>query len=173
MTDPRPRPKYGEYATPQAQAEAMGLPTPANAGVPAAAGAVPATPVVTRVRQPGQVNVIATVVLLAIGLLNIATSFSSYLDLPATIQSVYSRLDYGTYTSIALASSLGVVVAVLSVLIWISTAAVSALLLKRHRLAWWVPVAGAGLLFVVVAIVMTVAVLSDPAFSAYLAKVGA
>jgi Family of unknown function (DUF6264) len=54
--------------------------------------------------------------------------------------------------------------------IWLTTAAVSALLLRRHRLSWWVPVVGAALLFIAIAIVMTVAVISDPAFLAYVEK---
>jgi hypothetical protein len=35
VTDPRPRPQYGEYATPEEQAKAMGIPAPAD---PAADG---------------------------------------------------------------------------------------------------------------------------------------
>jgi hypothetical protein len=160
MTEPRPRPQYGEYATPQVQAEAMGLPS-----------AVP--PSVQRpiaVRRPGQANLIITLTLLALGLVNIAMSVRNYLDLPGSIQTVYDQMELGTYTSTSLASSLGVLALVLSVVIWLATAAVSALLLRRHRLSWWVPLVGAALLFVAIAIVMTVAVISDPAFVSYVQK---
>jgi hypothetical protein len=37
-------------------------------------------------------------------------------------------------------------------------------------LSWWVPLVGAALLFVAIAIVMTVAVISDPAFVSYVQK---
>ena len=33
MTEQRPRPQYGEYATPQAQAEAMGVPSEVAANI--------------------------------------------------------------------------------------------------------------------------------------------
>jgi hypothetical protein len=162
MTEQRPRPQYGEYATPQVQAEAMGLPT---AVPPSVSAERPVT-----VRRPGQANRIVTLTLLALGLVNVVLSVGNYLDLPGSIQTVYDQMGLGTYTSTALASSLGVVALVLSVVIWLTTAAVSALLLRRHRLSWWVPVVGAALLFIAIAIVMTVAVISDPAFLAYVEK---
>jgi len=44
MTDPRPRPQYGEYATPEEQAKAMGISAPATAPVdPAATTSTAAT----------------------------------------------------------------------------------------------------------------------------------
>jgi hypothetical protein len=163
MTEQRPRPQYGEYATPQVQAEAMGLPS-----------AVPPPSVLAErpvaVRRPGQANRIVTLMLLALGLVNVVLSAGNYLDLPGSIQTVYDQMGLGTYTSTALASSLGVVALVLSLVIWLTTAAVSALLLRRHRLSWWVPVVGAALLFIAIAIVMTVAVISDPAFLTYVQK---
>lgn len=162
MTEQRPRPQYGEYATPQVQAEAMGLPSAVPPSVPAQ------QPVA--VRRPGQANLIVTITLLALGLVNIATSVRSYLDLPGSIQGVYDQLGYGTYTSTALASSLGIVALALSVVMWLATAAVSALLLRRNRLSWWVPLVGGALQFLAIAIVMMVAVVSDPAFLAYLEK---
>jgi hypothetical protein len=186
MTERRPRPQYGEYATPQAQAEAMGLPSPAPAApsVPAAPAA-PAAPSVSSAPPPvqdavptdashrrQQTNLIVTVALLALGLVNIGMSVGSYANLGDTIQSVYDRLGYGTYTSGALAASLGVVAIVLSFVVWLTTAAVSALLIRKHRVSWWVPLAGAALLFVGIAVIMTVAVVSDPAFMTYLDTMG-
>jgi hypothetical protein len=140
----------------------MGLPSAVPPSVPAQ------QPVA--VRRPGQANLIVTITLLALGLVNIATSVRSYLDLPGSIQGVYDQLGYGTYTSTGLASSLGIVALALSVVMWLATAAVSALLLRRNRLSWWVPLVGGALQFLAIAIVMMVAVVSDPAFLAYLEK---
>jgi hypothetical protein len=173
MTDQRPRPQYGEYATPQAQAQAMGLSSPGHAPAPAAGPAAPtaagAAAPTARGRR-GQANLVVTVALLALGLVNVATSIGSYLDLPGAIQTVYDQLGYGTYTADALAHSLGILAVVLSVVIWLATAAVCALLIRKHRLSWWVPLVGAAVLFVAIAIVMTVAVASDPAFAAGLQR---
>jgi hypothetical protein len=119
-----------------------------------------------------QTNLIVTVTLLALGLVNIGMSVGSYGNLGATIQTVYDRLGYGTYTSGALAASLGVVAIVVSVVVWLATAAVSALLIRKHKVSWWVPLAGATLQFVAIAIIMTVAVVSDPAFMTYLDTMG-
>ena len=178
MTEQRPRPQYGEYATPQAQAEAMGLPSPAPAApsVPGPAQAEAAhPPAALQSAQPAgaahrreQTNLIVTVTLLALGLVNVGMSIGSYRDLGATIQTVYDRLGYGTYTSSGLAASLGVVAIVVSVVVWLATAAVSALLIRRRRVSWWVPLVGATLLFVAIAVIMTVAVVSDPALMTYL-----
>ena len=174
MTEQRPRPQYGEYATPQAQAEAMGLPSPAHATP--TVSLPPARPQVARpvdaVHRREQTNLVVTVTLLALGLVNIGMSINSYGHLGVTIQSVYDRLGYGTYTSSALAASLGVVAIVVSVVVWLVTAAGSVLLIRKHRLSWWVPLVGAALLFVAIAVIMTVAVVSDPSFLAYLDAMG-
>jgi hypothetical protein len=167
MTEKRPRPQYGEYATPQAQAEAMGLPSPAHA-VPTVPQPVQDALPADAGHRRAQTNLIVTVTLLALGLVNIGMSVGSYGNLGATIQTVYDRLGYGTYTSGALAASLGVVAIVVSVVVWLATAAVSALLIRKHKVSWWVPLAGATLQFVAIAIIMTVAVVSDPAFMTYL-----
>lgn len=174
MTEPRPRPQYGEYATPQAQAEAMGLPSPAHATptVPMASTRHQEVRAVEPAHRREQTNLIVTVTLLALGLVNIGMSFSSYSQLGVTIQSVYDRLGYGTYTPGALAASLGVVAIAVSVVVWLATAAVSVLLIRKHRVSWWVPLAGAVLLFVAIAVIMTVAIVSDPSFTAYLDKLG-
>ncbi|GAB3036931.1 hypothetical protein GCM10027052_14320 [Parafrigoribacterium mesophilum] len=183
MTEQRPRPRYGEYATPQAQAEAMGLPAaaPASPGIPQQL-TPPATghpaPALRNVRSDDvahrreQTNLIVTVTLLALGLVNIAMSIGSYANLGTTIQSVYDQLGYGTYTSGALASSLGLVAIAVSVVVWLATAAVSTLLIRKHRISWWLPLVGATLLFITIAVIMTVAVVSDPAFMTYLDKMG-
>jgi hypothetical protein len=171
MTEQRPRPQYGEYATPQAQAEAMGLPSPAHA-VPRVPQPVQDVRPVDAGHRRQQTNLIVTVTLLALGLVNIGMSIGSYGNLGATIQTVYDRLGYGTYTSGALAASLGVVAIVVSVVVWLATAAVSALLIRKHKVSWWVPLAGATLQFVAIAIIMTVAVVSDPAFMTYLDTMG-
>lgn len=172
MTEQRPRPQYGEYATPQVQAQAMGLPAAPAHAVPSVPPPVPdARPTDTGHRRQ-QTNLIVTVTLLALGLVNVGMSVGSYGNLGATIQTVYDTLGYGTYTSGALAASLGIVAIVVSVVVWLVTAAVSALLLRKHRVSWWVPLVGATLVFVAIAIIMAVAVVSDPAFMTYLDTVG-
>lgn len=181
MTDSRPRPQYGEYATPEVQAKAMGMrhaPTTPLVRRPEPAGAqpvatAPAVPAATASGAPtGQINRIVTVALLALGLINVLASIGSYLALPDTIQSVYNQLGAGKYTSAALASALGIVAVAMGAVFWLVTALISVQRLRRGRTAWWVPLVGAAATFIALAIIMSIAVLSDPAFAAYSTTVG-
>jgi len=54
MTDPRPRPQYGEYATPEEQAKAMGItaPAPTDTDSTLADASAPAVPVADAVQTP-------------------------------------------------------------------------------------------------------------------------
>jgi hypothetical protein len=98
--DSRPRPAYGEYATPEAQAKAMGFSHPVGSPVPGAPAAPlhsvappiassPADSIAARSGRP--VNRVVTIALLTLGLLNILASASSYLNLPATLQTIYAN----------------------------------------------------------------------------------
>jgi hypothetical protein len=54
MTDPRPRPQYGEYATPEEQAKAMGIvaPSPTDAGSAPSDSPTPIVPAVDGAQKP-------------------------------------------------------------------------------------------------------------------------
>jgi phosphoglycerol transferase MdoB-like AlkP superfamily enzyme len=179
VTEPRPRPQYGEYATPEAQAEAMrrrGAERRSPVSSPATPAPAVSSPAIASQPRPasraGRVNLVVTVALLALGLLNVTVSAGSYADLPTTMRTLFAELGYGTFTPTPLVSAIGIAAVILGFVVWAAAAAVSVLLLRRGRMSWWVPLAGAAVLFVTVAVLMCVALFSDPSFIGYLEQAG-
>jgi len=188
------RPAYGEYATPEEQAKARGPVAPAGPPpAPDAAGrdatsqdAVPTWTVpawsaassgraqdgATAAERPGPpaprtADRIVTVVLLSLGLLNVLWGIPGFLSLASTLQAAYDQMGVGQYGAGELAGTLGVVAVVSQLLIWAATAWGSVRRMRRGRLSWWVPLVGAAVAFIVVMLVFTIAIVSDPAFTAY------
>ncbi|HEY0260140.1 MAG TPA: DUF6264 family protein [Lacisediminihabitans sp.] len=167
MTDPRPRPKYGEYASPEVQAKAIG--TPAEPPPPTAPPAPlrPYSPAATAVPRPRRWNVVLSVALLAYGLINIIGGFFQFSDPASLLNDVYAAQGIGTFTPSALATALGVVINVSSAVLWIIAAAVTGRLLRRNRLAFYVPVIAGVVASIVVGVCLLVLMFSDPAFTTY------
>ncbi len=180
MTDePKPLPRYGEYATPQDQARAMGLTHPAPPDLPASTddvrtpGRSEQEPVVAaRVERKSRINRFLTIALLVFGLLNVLASAPGYLQLPKTLQGVYDQLGLGTYTATATASTLGVIAVVVQSVLWLVTAAISMLLLRKGRTAWWVPLTGGGVSVIALMAIIYLAMLGDPAMAGYIGSGG-
>ena len=179
--DERPRPQYGEYASPQEQAKAIAQSQPLQSTVPSASPASlaspvaptsatpPATPALDSVPgQRGSFNRLATIVLLALGLVYLIGGASSFLALPQTLGLVYQQWGIGDYLATSFASTLGIVVVVAQAVIWLVVAVISLRRLRTHRTSWWVPIVGAVATFIVTVILMAVVIMSDPAFTAYL-----
>ena len=173
----RPRPEYGEYATPQEQAKAIAksqpLPPRAERPAPIAEYAAPVPPPNigspgTPVPRGGSANRLATIFLLALGLVYLVGGSPSYLALPATLDTVYKQWGIGSYAATSFASTIGIVVVVSQAVIWLIIAVIAIRRLRRGRSSWWVPLIGAVVTFVVTVILMAVVIMSDPAFTAYL-----
>ncbi|MHA6669069.1 DUF6264 family protein [Homoserinimonas sp. A447] len=177
---PRPRAQYGEYATPEEQQRARGLPEPsseavqprpAEAAAPAPApvwdsdsrGAEPAArPAATGSAHP--VDRVVTLVLLAVGLFLVLNSIPGYLAMPEAMQTVYDQLGAGTYPAADVAASLGITALVVQVVIWVATAASAWFAMKRGRLAWWIALLGGVLAFIAMMVIVSVALFADPGF---------
>ena len=185
--DERPRPQYGEYATPEEVAEARG-PLPAEPTDPvsrlaapisrpvsargAKAGARPSpglrsappprgTPVVAR--HPRQANNLITVLLLVVGIWNTVTSIPSDLDFGTVLTQGVALAGYGTVGFGAAAHTAGIVLLAISCLLLLAAIGVSLQLIRRGRRSIWVPVVAAALYLVASLIVMTVVVANTPA----------
>lgn len=178
---PRPRAQYGEYATPEEQQRARGLPersskhpTPgAEAGTPE-----PAQPATARAPEPAvpvdppapasaaahPVDRVVTLVLLAFGLFLVLTSIPGYLAMPEAMQTVYDQLDAGTYPAADVAASLGVTALVVQAVIWIATTASALFAMRRGRMAWWIALLGGVLAFIAMMVIVSVALFADPGF---------
>ncbi|MFT4258827.1 DUF6264 family protein [Microbacterium sp.] len=168
-------PRYGELATPEEQRRAAGLPSVQIA--PALVSSEPLTTETTDAAQTAPrkrpVDRLVTIVLLAYGLVNVIATGLSYLDLPGVMNEVMGVLGIeGEFTNYAQGRLWGTVAAVVLVLGWTLTAALAIRRLRRGRLTWWVPVVGAVITSVVTGVILTVPMLGDPAFVAYLAGGG-
>lgn len=177
MTDPRPQ--YGELATPEEQRRAAGLP-PVAVDVP---GQVPdAAPRAAGVRSAGQLDRpaerpadrIATIALLAFGLVNVITAGLQYLDLSTAMNESMRILGVdGAFTNFAQAKLWGTVGAIVLVAGWSLTAVLSIRRLRRRKLTWWVPLVGAAVTLIVSSVFIAVPLFGDPAFVDYVEKMAA
>jgi uncharacterized protein DUF6264 len=169
---PRPRPQYGEYATPEEVAEARG-PLPAEPTDPVSRLAAPiASPVSSRaakapvvVPHPRQGTNMITVLLLVFGIWNTVTSIPSYLDFGTVLSQALEVLGYGTVTFGAIAHTAGIVLLTISLLLLIAAVGVSFRLMREGRRSLWVPLAAGALDVLATVIVMAVVVANTPALA--------
>ncbi len=191
MTDSRPRPQYGEYASPEEQARAIGIPIEhaphaTSSVVPTVepaqkkpkseqgvrhpeTGQPDAVGLDTRVRVRRSRDTVVTVMLLGLGLAWILLSIPGASDLAGTLDRTYALQGYtGHYGPVALASALGLAINISSLVLWGITCAVSIAVLRRHRRAFYIPLIGAALSGLVVVALTLVAMFNDPGLLTYL-----
>lgn len=172
MTDDRPRPQYGEYATPEEQRARIQQPditdallsgvAPEPEPVVAEAAAQPAP------RHASPLNRLVTIILLAMGAANVLISVFSYLDIvPAIEQSMELMGVSGEFTNYAVAQTWGMVAAIVLVTLYILTLSITWRVLKAGRVSWWIPLVGAVVTYAVVSACLAVPLLGDPAFTSY------
>ncbi|MFD4958653.1 DUF6264 family protein [Microbacterium sp. NPDC058389] len=177
--EPRPRPQYGEYASPEEQRARIQQPapewqqpvTPAAAvvadtvegGIPSPQPAPESQPAGAPVRTR-MVDRVVTIALLVYGLFNVVTSFPSFLDYGAYAETMFAVMGLDvTLSDPAAGRPWGITAAVVVAIGWIATALVSLWSLRRGRLTWWIPLA-AGIFFTfVTGVLMAVPLMSDPA----------
>ena len=185
--DERPRPQYGEYATPEEVAEARGplpveptdpvsrLAAPiskvesgraAKAGTrpsPGLRSAPPPRGAPVAARHPRQANNLITVLLIVVGIWNTVTSIPSYLDFGPVLSQGVALAGYGTFSFGAVAHTAGIVLLAVSLLLLIGAVGVSLQLIRSGRRSIWVPVVAGTLYLVASLVVMTVVVANTPA----------
>jgi hypothetical protein len=172
--EPRPRPRYGEYATPEEVAAARGpLAEREPAPGPSASATGPAGRAAPQPRgggaaasaRPRSANNLITVLLLVVGVWNTATSIPSYLDLGPALAQGLELAGYGSVSFGPIAHTAGIVLLVVSVLILLAAIGTSVSLMRRGRRTVWVPLVAALLFFVATIVVMTVVVANTPALA--------
>jgi hypothetical protein len=153
--DPRPRPKYGEYApistTPPA--------APVTASVVTAAPA-PQAPYKTT-------DIIITAALLLLGVWDVVTGFAGFATLGTVLTQVYTVQGISGFASGELANEAGMALNVARIAILAVTIVVSLLLIARRRRAFWVPLAGGALAGLGVVVCVMVVIVQDPGFIAW------
>lgn len=184
----RPRPQYGEYATPQEQAKiiADSLPPvspllvspptrpptgggstyrPPDAATRVSANATerPAVP-----RRTRRWDLVLTAVFLGYASINVIAQLVSRDTLATIVTQFFVAKGIGVYTPTALTTTLGNVLNIVTIALFVLTVLATTWMLRRGRLAFWVPIVG-GVAATIVALVFVVILLqSDPMFTASL-----
>lgn len=187
MTDSqpaRPRPQYGEYATPEEQRARIADPG-AAAALEAAAAPVAQTaehrrvagseehaapqlasprPTTTAARPTRTADRIITIALLAYGLVTVLGAIPQLVDFAGFARTWMDMAGIdGTLTDPAAGRAWGIAGAVVFAAGWLLTAVLAWWSLSRRRLSWWIPLVGAIVTFVIVSLCLSVPLLSDPA----------
>lgn len=173
--EPRPRPQYGEYATPEEQRARIRQPDmtrllETGQDPDALAGAVPPdSPSLPSGRSgPTQrrgrfADRVATIALLVYGLVNVVTTIPAILDYDSYVGAVLQVLGIDGAISDPSAGRPWAIAATLVLAIgWMLTAWVSWRRLARDRVTWWIPLV-AGVVFTFVSgLLLMVPIVSDP-----------
>lgn len=171
MSDDRPRPQYGEYATPEQQQAAIREPLPQPVvepvhTAPTPPSAAPISPVAPA-KVPG--DRVVTLILLGIGLLSVLliglpmASFSVMLPevlLQAGVPAEYANIERSRLWDVAMCAVYVIGFAV--------TAFFALRRLRAGKLSWWIPIVGAVITGVLFNIVASTAYATDPGFLAYM-----
>ncbi|OZD53400.1 hypothetical protein CH252_11555 [Rhodococcus sp. 06-1477-1B] len=171
----RPRPQYGEYATPEEQRARIRRPEVTEAleaGVapqpePVAEKAPPATPTPMPVptTRGGRVDRIVTFGLLIYGLFTVVTTIIQLLNFPEYANNFARvfRVD-ATFTNLTAGYVWGAAAAAVTGIGWLFTAMLTWRSMKRGRISFWIPLVGAVITSIVAAVLSLVGMSSDPQF---------
>ena len=162
--DPRPQPRYGELA-PEGWSWDPGISTPRPAGNDATP-AVPAPMLGARATDPRPAvpawDRRVTLGLLVLGLAATFLSIGVLNALPDAIQMLYTQSHLGTYVPDSSVAGLITAGGITEAVVWLITATVAILLVSRGKRAFYIPVIGAVIAFVVIFAFMMVVVTTDP-----------
>lgn len=188
-SDPRPRPQYGEYATPEEQRARIRQPdatwaldngqdpaahaaggirppssvAPAPSSAPAAVGA----PVAARRR----VDRVVASVLLGYGLVNVVLTILSLSDFSAFADEFFRTAGIdGTFTNLAAGRGWAAAASILLGLGWLAATLLTWRVARRGALVWWIPIVGAVLSWLLFTACIMVPLMSDPAVTAYILR---
>lgn len=181
MSDERPHPQYGEYASPEQQAKAMGLKhvppiTPVLApGVSGPAAQLPPRPynlsgsVATAPVTPRRWDLTVSAILLGYGLFTVVSGFFQYADLGSLINRVYEAQGVtGAFSSNRLAGVLAIVINVSDVVLFLATTLITVRVLRRGKVAFYIPLIGGAIAGIVVMICVLTLIVGDPSFMAFI-----
>ncbi|MFC4140463.1 MULTISPECIES: DUF6264 family protein [unclassified Microbacterium] len=160
------RPQYGEYATPEEQRLAAGLPAVPPPPPAAPAPAPQQAPlVVEEAPKARPVDRLLTIAMLAYGLVNVFSTIPQFLNMGDSLTQAMKVLGIpGEFTNLGPARTWGVVAVVVMLVGFAATVYVAFRRIRAARPAWWVPLAGFVLTMVVVSLCMMVPIMGDPAF---------
>ncbi|WP_157962388.1 DUF6264 family protein [Homoserinimonas sp. OAct 916] len=175
MTDPRPKPQYGEYAPPGwvspvqqpvSHAPESILQRQPDRRAPSAGPLSPRRPLARAWDRAVTFGLLVLWTILTI------EGLFSFPQLSETLNVIYAQLGIGTFTLVDEARTAGFVLAGIQVLLLALTIWRSYRALRRDRLAFYWPLVGFVIFYVTLMVVMAVVVFSDPAYLAYVKTLG-
>ncbi|WJL95986.1 DUF6264 family protein [Microbacterium sp. ET2] len=176
-SDPRPRPQYGEYATPEEQRARIQQPdvTVALETGAAPSEAAPGAPAPTPApAEDGAPNLIAsrrrffdrvlTIALLVYAVFSVATAIPALVDYNGYVQTLFEFMGVAEAPDPSLnGRAWGVAASVVLGVGLLLTAAVSWIMLQRGKITFWVPIVGGVVFNLLSGALLMVPLLSDPA----------
>lgn len=166
--DGRPRPQFGEYATPEEQRARIQRPEVTEsleAGVAPQPEPAPATASTAPTARGPLADRVATFVLLVYGLISTISTIVQLLDFPGYAERAAQILGAdATYTALSAGYVWGAVASVVYAVGYLLTAWLTWRRLRRGRIAFWVPLVGFVATTLVAGACITVALMADPAF---------
>lgn len=179
MSDPRPRPEYGEYATPDEQVAAGGTAidppeAPTGENPPETRSAAFPPPTTSPIPGPAprvapQWDVTLTMALLFFGAFSIVSSAPGYIDFSDTLTSAAAIMDIGKPTNAGLANAFGVVALAVQIAVYTAVLVITLRRLRSKRLTFFVPLAGGVAAAVLLSVIMGVLIAVDPGLAGALA----
>ncbi|MBH0099589.1 hypothetical protein I6E68_10620 [Salinibacterium sp. NSLL150] len=193
MTDPRPRPKYGEYAPlPPTAPEGKSEVDAGESATDPAAMAPPIMPIIpdsslnaqhqrgaaagltghganaeAPARKHRLWDVFLTATLLLFGVADIINTFSTVANLGPVLREGLAAQGMDDFSSDAIATDAGGVANIVRIAALVLTIIFALLQIQRKRIAFWIPLIGASVAGLALMVAIFVAVLSDPGFMAY------
>jgi hypothetical protein len=160
MTDNRPEPKYGQYAP------IPPIPAPGSAPAPAVPVAESAPP---REVPRGKRNrdAVITTMLLVVGVIDVVTGWRTFADLADGLRAAYAAQGYPPFTSESLASTMGLALNGARATVLALAILISVLRIRAGRIAVWIPIVGAVLAGIIVAVGLLAVIMQDPAIAEY------
>lgn len=155
MSDDRPRPAYGEYATPEQQAAAMGRQYVPPEPVTAIPDAV--LPQASIARPPGYANRFLTVFLLGLGALTLFGNAPTYFNYATAIRGALSAAGMSSIMVPSSLNAVGVPTLIANVVIYLATVVVSVLVMRRGRVSFYIPLVGWAV-FIIVSVILIAAI---------------
>ncbi|QYH36817.1 DUF6264 family protein [Salinibacterium sp. M195] len=181
MTDPRPRPQYGEYAPFDPDAPTSETADTLSPASPPPGAQSPASQIAQPTAAPSagstagphaegprrRWDVLITSTLLFLGVFDIIVYFSTYTNLGPLMAEGLATQGLEGFASEDAATQAGGILNIVRISILIITIILALRQVQRNRIAFWIPLAGAVLSGIIVVAVLSGVLLSDPAFLEY------
>ena len=160
----RPRPAYGEYATPEEQRARMQHAPAAYQPAPAPPVGPVAPPPVAAAWRGHLIDRIITVALLAYGAFVVVSTVFELSDFTVFADAWMKTMGIaGSFTTTPESQAWATAGVIAFAIGWVVTALLSWRTMARGKRAWWIPLVGAVISWIVLTVCLTIPLVADPA----------